>query len=92
MPILVRDGLLLAGTLFALGLIDFFYLPGRFLGAVDPAFAVVGLLVVTLTGLGLIGLLARVERRIFFVEIDALLILIGYFLGMYLLYYKGVGV
>ena len=79
-------------NMFALGLIDFFYLPGRFLGAVDPAFAVVGLLVVTLTGLGLIGLLARVERRIFFVEIDALLILIGYFLGMYLLYYKGVGV
>jgi len=79
-------------NMFALGLIDFFYLPGRFLGAIDPAFALVGLLVITLTGLGLIGLLARVERRIFFVEIDALLILVGYFLGMYLLYFKSIGV
>lgn len=78
-------------NIFALGLIDFFFLPGRFLGVIDPSFAIVGMIVITLTGLGLIGLLARVERRILFVEIDALLIFIGYFLGMALLYTKGIG-
>jgi len=79
-------------NLFVLGLFDFFYLPGRFLGAIDPSMAIVGLIVMTLTGLGLIGNLARVERRILFVEIDALLILIGYFLGMYYLYTSGIGI
>lgn len=43
----------------------------------DDSFAISGLLVITLTSLGLIGNLARVERRLF-VEVDALLILIGY--------------
>lgn len=79
-------------NLFVLGVFDFFYLPGRFLGAIDPSMAIVGLIVMTLTGLGLIGNLARVERRIFFVEIDALLIFIGYFLGMVYLYTSGIGI
>ena len=38
------------------------------------------------------GILARVERRFFFVEADALLILLGYFAGMWFLYAKGIGV
>lgn len=79
-------------NMFALGLTDLFYTEGRFLGAIDPSFALAGLLVITLTSLGLIGNLARVERRFFFVEIDALLIMIGYILGMYLLYTRGIGV
>jgi cation:H+ antiporter len=78
-------------NMLALGLTDFFYTPGRFLGAIDPSFAVVGLLVVLLTCLALIGNLARVERRFLFVEVDALFILIGYFEGMYLLYTLGIG-
>jgi cation:H+ antiporter len=79
-------------NMFALALTDGFYTQGRFLGVIDPSFALVGLLVITLTSLGLIGNLARVERRILFVEVDALLILVGYFLGMYLLYARGIGV
>jgi cation:H+ antiporter len=79
-------------NMFALGLTDFFYTQGRFLGAIDNSFAIAGLLAMTLTGLGLIGNLARVERRFFFVELDALFILIGYGLGMYLLYLRGIGV
>ncbi len=79
-------------NMFALGLTDFFYTEGRFLGAIDPAFAMVGLLGLLLTGMGLIGNLARVERRLFFVELDALLIFLGYFAGMYFLYIKGIGV
>lgn len=78
-------------NMFALGLTDFFYLDGRFLGAIDSSFAIAGLLALILTSLGLIGNLARVERRLGFVELDALLILLGYLGGMYLLYTLGIG-
>jgi len=79
-------------NMFALGLTDLFFVQGRFLGNIDPAFAVVGLLGLLLTSLGLIGNLARVERRLWFVEVDALFILVGYFLAMWFLYSRGVGV
>jgi cation:H+ antiporter len=45
-----------------------------------------------LTCLGLIGNIARVERRLLFVEVDALLIVVIYFLGMWFLYARGIGV
>jgi cation:H+ antiporter len=79
-------------NMFALGAVDALYTPGRFLGAIDPAFAIAGLLGLVLTSLGLIGNLARVERRLVFVEIDALLIIIAYLLGMYLLFMRGISV
>jgi cation:H+ antiporter len=79
-------------NMFALGLTDFFYTPGRFLGAIDPGFALVGLLGLLLTGMGLIGNLARVDRRLVFVEVDALLIFLVYFAGMWFLYSQGIGV
>jgi cation:H+ antiporter len=81
-----------AFNIFALGLADVFYLPGRFLGAIDPVFALVALLGLILTMLGLIGNLIRVERRIFFLEIDALVIVVVYFAGMLFLYGRGIGV
>ncbi len=64
---------------------------GRFLAEVDASFALVGLLGIILTALGLIGNLARMERRILFVEVDALLIMIDYFFGMWFLYSQGIG-
>jgi len=79
-------------NMFALGLTDIFYLKGRFLGVIDPTFALVGLLGLSLTSLGLIGNIARVERRLGFVEADALLILLGYLLGMWFLYSRGIGI
>jgi cation:H+ antiporter len=78
-------------NMFALGLADLFYTPGRFLGAIDPAFALVGMLGLLLTLLALIGNIARVERRLFFVEADAALILLLYFGGMFFLYLRGIG-
>lgn len=78
-------------NMFALGLADFFYLDGRFLGAIDPTFALVGLLGLLLTSMALMGTLARVERRFLFIELDSAAILIVYFLGMYLLFVRGVG-
>ncbi len=76
-------------NMFALGLTDMFYTQGRFLGAIDPSFLLVGMLGLLMTGLGLIGNLARLEKRIWFIELDALALALLYFLGMYLLYVKG---
>lgn len=80
-----------AFNMFSLGLTDFFYLPGRFFGVIDPVFALAGLLGLILTAIGLISNLARVERRILFVEVDALLLALGYFGGLYFLYARGIG-
>jgi cation:H+ antiporter len=76
-------------NIFALGLIDFFYTDGRLLGVIDPTLTLAGLMALLLTSIALIGNLAREERRFLFLEIDALLILIGYSSGMYLLYSRG---
>lgn len=78
-------------NMFALGISDLFYTPGRFLGMIDPAFALVGMLGLLLTLLALVGNIARVERRLIFVEADALLIVLVYLGGMYFLYLRGIG-
>ncbi|NLE75267.1 MAG: sodium:calcium antiporter, partial [Chloroflexi bacterium] len=80
-----------AFNMLVLGLTDFFYLPGRFLGSIDSSFALVGLLGLLLTTLGLVGNLARLERRIFFLELDAAMLILGYVGGMALLYSRGIG-
>ena len=76
-------------NMFALGLTDVLFLGGRFLGVIDSSFAVIAVLGLIMTSLGLVGIIARVEHRLIIVEIDALLILIGYFLGMWFLYNQG---
>jgi cation:H+ antiporter len=78
-------------NMFALGATDLFYIKGRFLGDIDPRFAMVGLLGLLLTSIALIGNLARVEQRLKFVEIDALIILLGFLIGMYFLFARGIG-
>jgi cation:H+ antiporter len=78
-------------NMFALALADLFYVQGSFLGAIDPLFAIAGLLAMLLTTLGLIGNLAQVERRIWLVEADALVIVLSYLAGIYLLFLRGVG-
>ncbi|NPV75041.1 MAG: sodium:calcium antiporter [Anaerolineae bacterium] len=79
-------------NIFALGASDLFYLKGRFLDAIDPGFLIVGLLGLILTLFGLIGNIARLERRIWFLEIDALILIIVYLGGMWLLYSRGLGI
>lgn len=78
-------------NMFALAFVDSFYAHGRLLGAIDPQFALAGLVALLLTSLGLIGNLARLERRILFIELDALLLMVGYFAGLWLLYTRGIG-
>lgn len=79
-----------AFNMFALGIADFFYLDGRFLSVIDPALALAGIAGLLLTCMALIGNLAREERRLFFIEIDALLIMLGYSAAMWVLYHQGI--
>jgi cation:H+ antiporter len=81
-----------AFNMFALSLTDVFYTRGRLFAVIAPEFALAGLLGLLLTSMGLIGNLARVERRLIFVEVDALLIMMVYAAGMWFLYQRGVGV
>ena len=87
-------GNLLGSSVFnmlALGIADFFYLDGRFLGAIDDNFVLVGLLGLLLTNMALVGNLARVERKFLFIELDTIATIVVYLLGMYLLYIRGIG-
>ncbi|MCA1954386.1 MAG: hypothetical protein LDL12_04470 [Anaerolinea sp.] len=77
-------------NMFAIGLTDFFYTDGRFLAAISPSFLLVGMLGLLMTGLGLIGNVAQFRRRLHFMEIDAALLFILYFAGMWLLYTRGI--
>jgi cation:H+ antiporter len=45
-----------------------------------------------LTTLGLLGNLARLERRLLFIELDALLLILVHFGGLWVLYSLGIGV
>jgi len=76
-------------NVFAVGLTDFFYTQGRFLAVIDPSFVLVGTLGLLMTGMALIGNLAKLERRIFFIELDVLALIVIYIGGMILLYYRG---
>jgi cation:H+ antiporter len=76
-------------NMFAVGLTDLFYTKGRFLGEIDPAFAIVGMLGLIMTGIGLIGNLAKLEKKFWFIEIDAFLLILVYISGMWLLFIKG---
>jgi len=77
-------------NIFALGSTDLFYFQGRFLATVEPTLALAGLAGLLLTSLGLVATLAQVERRLLFVEVDALLIFLGYLGAMLLLYSRGI--
>lgn len=77
-------------NMVALGVTDLFYTQGRFLATIDPAFMLVGLFGLLMTAIGLVGNLAKLEKRFWFIEIDSLLLFILYFFGMWLLYQQGI--
>ena len=76
-------------NMFALGLTDLFYRDGRFLSVIDPSFLLVSILGLIMTVMALIGNLARIERRLVFVEVDALFLILVYGGGLWLLYARG---
>ena len=84
-------GNLFGSTVFnmlGIGIADFFYLEGSFLGAIDNGFAIVGLIGLLLTLMALFGNLARAERRFLFIELDAIAIIIVYLGGLFLLFIR----
>ncbi len=76
-------------NMFALGLTDFFFADGRFLSAIDPSFLLVGMVGLIMTGIGLIGNLAHIEKRFWKFEMDSTLMVIVYFACLWLLYIRG---
>jgi cation:H+ antiporter len=78
-------------NMFAFGLTDLFYTQGRFFSVIDPAFLLVSVLGLLMTVMALVGNLARFKRRLFFIEVDALALVIVYLGGMWLLYTRGAG-
>jgi len=77
-------------NMFALGLGDVFLTNGRFLGLIDPAFALTGLVGLLLTLLAVVGNVGKFERKIWIFEIDATLLILGYIGGLYFLYMRGI--
>lgn len=78
-------------NMFALGLTDLFYTRGTLLSAISPDLALVGLLGLLLTGVGLIGNQARLDRLVWAVELDGILLVVGYLVGLWFLYVQGIG-
>lgn len=76
-------------NMFALGLTDVFFIQGSFLNVIDPAFLLVSILGLIMTVMALIGNLARIERRLWFLEVDALALILVYVGGLWLLYSRG---
>lgn len=80
-----------AFNMVALGITDLFYLNGPLFSHIDASFAIAGLIALILINLALLGSLARVERRLLFIEADAALIIATFVGGLALLYQQGVG-
>lgn len=72
-------------NVFALAISDVFLTDGRFMAHIDTELAMIGVMGLVLTTLGMIGILAHIERRRHMVIINALLIA-GYVVGMFILY------
>lgn len=77
-------------NMLVIGLADLFYLGGRFLGVVSADLVVIGMLSLLMTAMALIGNLARLERRFWIVELDALALIVMYGLGIWFMYQQGV--
>ncbi|HOE35204.1 MAG: sodium:calcium antiporter [Chloroflexi bacterium] len=77
-------------NMFGVGIADFFFLGGRFFAVMDPSFLLVGTIGLLMTVFALISTLARLERRILFIEVDSLILILAYFGGLALLYARGI--
>jgi len=76
-------------NMLLVGVADLFLIGGHFIGLINESFLLAGLLGLLMSIFAVIGNLARLERRFWFIEIDAALLLILYFGGMALLYNRG---
>lgn len=79
-------------NMLALGITDLFYTQGIFFSDINSNFVIAGLIVLLLINLAQIGNLSHLERKLWFIELDALLIIVTFVGGLLLLYRYGVGV
>jgi cation:H+ antiporter len=77
-------------NMFILGLSDLFLTTDRFIGIIAPEFVLVGTVGLMLTLIATIGNQSKFEKKIGFIEVDALLVIIVYFVGMLLIYQRGI--
>jgi cation:H+ antiporter len=63
-----------------------------FIGAIDPSFLIIGMLGLIMTIFGLLGNLVLLEKRLWFIELDALVIILMYIAGVALLVQMGLAV
>jgi uncharacterized integral membrane protein len=59
---------------------------------ISPDFVLVGVIGLLLTLMAIIGNQAKLEKKFFFLEIDAFLIIATYVFGMVLIYNRGIGI
>lgn len=62
------------------------------IGAIDPSFLIIGMLGLIMTIFGLLGNLVVLEKRTWFIELDALVIILLYIAGVALLVQRGLAV
>ena len=73
-----------------IGLAGILYQNGRFLSVIDQSFLLIAAMGMVMNVFALIATLARLERKIWFIELDALLLILMYIAGLALLYSRGI--
>lgn len=77
-------------NMFSIAVADFFLLKASFFAVIDSSFLLVGSIGLLMTVFALISTLARLERKIWFLEIDSVVLILAYFGGMAFLYMRGI--
>lgn len=79
-------------NMFSLGISDVIMTKGLFMSVISDDFIIVGMLGLIMTALGLVGNLAKLERKFIIFEFDALALIVTYILGMGLIYLRGIAI
>jgi cation:H+ antiporter len=79
-----------AFNMSVLFLTDVAYRPGPLLRTVSSTHIVTALMGILLMNIGLMGIIYRAEKRFFLIEPDSLLMIVGYGLGMWVVFRLGV--
>jgi cation:H+ antiporter len=66
--------------------VDVAYQKGPLLSVVSPMHAMAALWGILLMNIGLMGIIYRAEKRFFLIEPDSFLMIVGYVIGMWLLF------
>ncbi len=72
-------------NMFGIALTDLFYTEGRLLNNIDSSFIIVGMLGVLMTSFALVGNVTKF-KRLKFIDVNSIILMLMYFGGMYLLY------